>query len=40
MFCGGLVEWDEGVIGKLKREGLYVYIADSRCCTAEPNTTL
>ena len=31
MFCGGLVEWDvvewdKGVRGKLKREGLYVYI--------------
>lgn len=36
--------WDEGVEvgGRLKREKGYmcIYMADSRCCTAESNTTL
>jgi len=33
--------WDEGdVAGRSKREGEYVYIADSLHCTAETNTAL
>ena len=30
----------EGVGGRLKREGIYVYLWLIHCCTAETNTTL
>ena len=28
------------VEGRFKREGIYIYIGDSLCCTAETNTAL
>ena len=41
MLCDDLGGWDGGVGGRLKREGMYIYIyiriADSLCCTAETN---
>ena len=42
MLCDDLEGWDGVVVGgRLKREGVYVYIlmADS-CCMAKTNTTL
>ena len=36
--CDGLEEWDGA--GRSKREGKYVYRADSLHCAAETNTTL
>ena len=40
VLCEDLEGWDVGVGGRLKREGIYVVIADSYCCTAKINKTL
>ena len=38
---GDLDGWDEGWEGGPRGRGyIYTHIADSRCCTAEANTTL
>jgi len=39
VLCDDLEGWEEGIGGRLKREGIYMYIADSRV-VAETNTTL
>ena len=38
-FSDYLQEWEVGRGGRLKREGIYIIMADL-CCTAETNTTL
>ena len=42
MLCDDLNGQDQGgVRGRLKRKGgICIHIVDSRCCTAEANTTL
>ena len=35
---GWAVGWEVG--GRFRREGTYVYMADSPCCLAKPNTIL
>ena len=36
-----LKEWDGGEVGgRFKRVGIYIYIADSHCCTVETSTIL
>lgn len=41
VLCDNLEEWVGGVLGRrLKKEGIYVHIADSRNCTAETKTML
>ena len=40
VLCDHLEGWDGGE-GRSKKVGIYVHFtADSRCCTAETNTTL
>ena len=37
MLCDDLDEWEWGVGGRPKREGIYIHITVSLCCTVETN---